>query len=190
LQLEARFAIRVGRLRRAKMQSISCKLTGLAKVMRAEISGSPSNSEEDLSDVNITELTAEVVKAFVANNAIPASELKSLVESVHATFSKLTGAPAAATAPLPVASPATIRESVTPDFLISLENGKKYRTLRFHLAKLGLTPEAYRQKWRLPPDYPMVAQSFAARRSALAKASGFGKSRKGKSSRGGAHAAG
>jgi len=190
LQLEARFAIRVGRLRRAKTQSISCKLTGLAKVMRAEISRSPSNSEEDLSDVNITELTAEVVKAFVANNAIPASELKSLVESVHATFSKLTGAPAAATAPLPVASPATIRESVTPDFLISLENGKKYRTLRFHLAKLGLTPEAYRQKWRLPPDYPMVAQSFAARRSALAKASGFGKSRKGKSSRGGAHAAG
>ena len=137
-----------------------------------------------MSDLNITELTAEVVKAFVANNAIPASELKSLVESVHSTFSKLTNAPAAVAPPQPVASPSTIRDSVTPDYLISLENGKRYRTLRFHLAKLGLSPEAYRQKWRLPPDYPMVAQSFAARRSALAKASGFGKSRKGKSSRG------
>ena len=141
-----------------------------------------------MSDVNITELTAEVVKAFVANNSIPASELKSLVESVHTTFSRLTNAPVAAAAPQAVASPSTIRDSVTPDYLISLENGKRYRTLRFHLAKLGLSPEAYRQKWRLPPDYPMVAHSFAARRSALAKASGFGKSRKGKSSRGGVKA--
>jgi predicted transcriptional regulator len=137
-----------------------------------------------LSDANIIELTADVVKAFVANNALPASELKMLVESVHTTFSRLANVVAAPAAPLPVATPAMIRDSVTPDFLISLENGKKYRTLRFHLAKLGLSPEAYRQKWRLPPDYPMVAQSFAARRSALAKASGFGKSRKGKSSRG------
>jgi len=142
-----------------------------------------------LSDVNITELTADVVKAFVANNAIPASELKMLVETVHATFARLSNAAAPTPAPAPVATPAMIRESVTPDYLISLENGKKYRTLRFHLAKLGLSPEAYRQKWRLPPDYPMVAASFAARRSALAKASGFGKSRKGKSSRGVAKAA-
>ena len=142
-----------------------------------------------MTDVNITELTAEVVKAFVANNAIPASELKALVESVHSTFARLSNAAAPAPEPHPAATPAMIRESVTPDFLVSLENGKRYRTLRFHLAKLGMTPEAYRQKWRLPPDYPMVAASFAARRSELAKASGFGKSRKGKSSRGLAKAA-
>ncbi len=142
-----------------------------------------------MSDANITELTADVVKAFVANNAIPASELKVLVESVHATFARLSNAPAAAPAQPAVATPAMIRDSVTPDYLVSLENGKRYRTLRFHLAKLGLTPESYRQKWRLPPDYPMVAASFAARRSELAKASGFGKSRKGKSSRGLAKAA-
>ena len=146
------------------------------------------SAEGALSEAKITELTAEVVKAFVANNAIPASELKGLVESVYATFARLSGT-AAAPVPQPTASPTMIRESVTPDYLVSLENGKKYRTLRFHLAKLGLSPEAYRQKWRLPPDYPMVAQSFAARRSALAKASGFGKSRKGKSSRGVAKAA-
>ena len=142
-----------------------------------------------MSDANITELTADVVKAFVANNAIPASELKVLVETVHATFARLSNTAAPTPAPAPTATPAMIRDSVTPDYLISLENGKKYRTLRFHLAKLGLSPEAYRQKWRLPPDYPMVAASFAARRSALAKASGFGKSRKGKSSRGVAKAA-
>ena len=137
-----------------------------------------------MNDVNITELTADVVKAFVANNAIPATELKALVESVHAAFARLSNALAPQPAPPPLATPAMIRDSVSPDFLVSLENGKRYRTLRFHLAKLGLTPEAYRQKWRLPPDYPMVAATFAARRSELAKASGFGKSRKGKSSRG------
>ncbi len=142
-----------------------------------------------MNNLNITELTADVVKAFVANNAIPASELKTLVESVHASFARLSNAPAPQPAPPPLATPAMIRESVSADYLVSLENGKRYRTLRFHLAKLGLTPEAYRQKWRLPPDYPMVAQSFAARRSELARASGFGKSRKGKSSRGPAKAA-
>jgi predicted transcriptional regulator len=145
--------------------------------------------EGALNDLSITELTADVVKAFVANNAIPASELKTLVESVHAAFARLSNLQAPQPAPPPLATPAMIRESVTADYLVSLENGKRYRTLRFHLAKLGLTPESYRQKWRLPPDYPMVAASFAARRSELAKASGFGKSRKGKSSRGAAKAA-
>jgi predicted transcriptional regulator len=140
--------------------------------------------EVALNDVDMTELTADVVKAFVANNAIPASELRALVETVHASFARLSNTAAAPAAPPPAATPTMIRESVTPDYLVSLENGKRYRTLRFHLAKLGLSPESYRQKWRLPPDYPMVASSFAARRSELAKASGFGKSRKGKSSRG------
>ncbi len=142
-----------------------------------------------MNDANITELTADVVKAFVTNNAIPASELKTLVESVHLAFVRLSNAQTPQPAPPPLATPAMIRESVTPDYLVSLENGKRYRTLRFHLAKMGMTPEAYRQKWRLPPDYPMVAATFAARRSELAKASGFGKSRKGKSSRGLAKAA-
>jgi predicted transcriptional regulator len=136
--------------------------------------------EDALSELDITELTADVVKAFVANNALPSAELRTLVETVHAAFCKL-GDPQPSPAPSgPVVSPATIRDSVTPDHIVSLENGKKYRTLRFHLAKLGLSPEAYRQKWRLPPDYPMVAASFAARRSALAKESGFGKSRAGR----------
>ena len=79
--------------------------------------------EVALNDIDITELTADVVKAFVANNAIPASELRSLVESVHATFSRLSHVAAAPAAPQPTATPAMIRESVTPDYLVSLENG-------------------------------------------------------------------
>lgn len=145
--------------------------------------------EDALSELDLTELTADVVKAFVSHNAVPAADLRVLVETVHATFTKLVDPNARAAANGPTASPATIRDSVTPDFIISLENGKKYRTLRFHLAKLGLTPETYRQKWRLPMDYPMVAASFAARRSALAKESGFGKSRVGRGAKATANAA-
>ena len=137
-----------------------------------------------MSETEITFLTADVVKAFVANNAIPAAELKSLVETVHSTLVSLSHAPIVAEPSPPPVTPAMVRESISPDYLVSMENGKRYRTLRFHLSKLGLTPESYRQKWRLPPDYPMVAQTFAARRSELAKAGGFGKARKGKTSRG------
>jgi len=173
------------------MQGIAPRAVRVVAFLATASCVPPSREIEDaLNDPNITELTADVVKAFVTNNAIPASELKSLVESVHATFARLSNAPAPVAPTLhPGATPAMVRESVTPDYLVSLENGKRYRTLRFHLAKLGLSPESYRQKWRLPPDYPMVAETFAARRSELAKASGFGKSRKGKSSRGLAKAA-
>ncbi len=131
-------------------------------------------------EINITELAADVVKAFVAHNSIPATELRNLVETVHASFAKLVDPGAGTPSSGPTASAATIRDSITADHIVSLENGKKYRTLRFHLAKLGLTPDTYRQKWRLPTDYPMVAASFAARRSALAKESGFGKTRSGR----------
>ena len=71
-----------------------------------------------------------------------------------------------------------IKKSVTPDFLISLEDGKKYKTLKRHLGKLGLTAEEYRAKWRLPADYPIVAPNYAAKRSELAKSSGLGQLRK------------
>jgi predicted transcriptional regulator len=72
----------------------------------------------------------------------------------------------------------SIRKSITPDFLISLEDGKKYKTLKRHLAKLGLTPEEYRAKWGLPGDYPMVAPNYALRRSELARSSGLGQQRR------------
>jgi MucR family transcriptional regulator, transcriptional regulator of exopolysaccharide biosynthesis len=69
-------------------------------------------------------------------------------------------------------------ETVTPDYLICLEDGKHFRSLRRHLTVLGLTPEQYREKWRLPADYPMVAPNYAAQRSAMAKSMGFGQTRR------------
>ena len=125
-------------------------------------------------------LTADLVSAYVANNSTPASELASLLTSVHAALSGLTrgeaAAPAKDTAQKPTA--AQIKKSITPDALISFEDGKPYKTLRRHLTLRGLSPEAYRAKHGLPADYPMTSASYSAQRSALARSLGLGNSRK------------
>lgn len=94
---------------------------------------------------------------------------------------KLASGAAAASAPEPeAATPAvSVRKSITPDYLICLDDGLKFKSLRRHLATLGMTPEQYRAKWKLPADYPMVAANYAAHRSELAKKIGLGQSRKG-----------
>jgi predicted transcriptional regulator len=120
------------------------------------------------------ELAAEVVSAFVSKNAVPRGELPALIESVHAALVRLsTGevVPPPVTAPEPAVS---IRKSITPDYLICLDDGRKLKSLRRHLANLGLTPEQYREKWKLPLDYPMVAANYSAARSELAKKMGLG----------------
>jgi predicted transcriptional regulator len=112
--------------------------------------------------------------AFVANNAVPRAELPALFEGLHASLKRLTDgevAPPVVEPPTPVVP---IRKSVTPDYLICLDDGRKFKSMRRHLAILGMTPEQYRQKWNLPSDYPMVAPNYAAQRSALAKNIGFG----------------
>jgi predicted transcriptional regulator len=113
--------------------------------------------------------------AFVANNAVPRADLPALFEGLHAALKRLADGgevtPAAIDPPAPAVS---IRKSVTPDYLICLEDGKRFKSLRRHLAGLGMTPEQYRQKWSLSADYPMVAPNYAAQRSALAKNIGFG----------------
>ena len=113
--------------------------------------------------------------AFVANNAVPRADLPALFEGLHAALKRLADggevAPAAIEPPAPAVS---IRKSVTPDYLICLEDGKRFKSLRRHLAMLGMTPEQYRAKWNLPSTYPMVAPNYAAQRSALAKNIGFG----------------
>ncbi len=122
------------------------------------------------------ELAADIVSAFVSNNSVPPSELPSLIGNVHAALQNV-GQPAAKqddTKPTPAVS---VKKSVTPDYLISLEDGKQYKSLKRHLGKLGLTPEAYRQKWALPRDYPMVAPNYAAKRSELARSTGLGQRR-------------
>nr|WP_245930613.1 MucR family transcriptional regulator [Methylobacterium radiodurans] len=123
-------------------------------------------------------LAVEIVAAYVANNSIPPGDLQALITSVHASLvalSRPTDADAPAVEKL---TPAQIRKSITNDNLISFEDGKPYKTLRRHLTLRGLTPEAYREKWGLPRDYPMTAPSYSAQRSELARALGLGQQRR------------
>ena len=121
------------------------------------------------------ELATEIMVAFVANNAVPRADLPALFEGLHSALKRLADggevAPAAIDPPAPAVS---IRKSVTPDYLICLDDGKRFKSLRRHLATLGMTPEQYRAKWNLPSTYPMVAPNYTAQRSALAKNMGFG----------------
>ena len=120
-------------------------------------------------------LTVDIVSAYVANNSVTAHDLPTLIASTHAALTRL-GAPAEPQ-PVKLDPPVPIRKTVTPDHLISLEDGKPYKTLKRHLTGRGLTPEEYRAKWGLPRNYPMVAANYAAQRSELAKSAGLGQSR-------------
>ena len=126
---------------------------------------------------NRIDLAAEIVSAFVSNNNVSAEDLPLLISQVHAALENL-GKPAQKEPEKP-APPVPIKKSITPDFLISLEDGKRYRSLKRHLAGRGLTPEQYREKWGLPRDYPMVAPNYSARRSELARSMGLGQKRSG-----------
>lgn len=120
-------------------------------------------------------LTAEIVAAYVSNNHVSTTELSRIIAETHAAISALqTGnAPAVEEKPAPAVA---IKKSVTPDFIICLEDGKKFKSLKRHLATYyNLTPEQYREKWGLPRDYPMVAPNYSAKRSVLAKSSGLGR---------------
>jgi predicted transcriptional regulator len=121
------------------------------------------------------ELAAEMVAAFVSNNPLPKGELPALFDAVHAAVARLAAGPESGPPQVEAKAPAVpIRKSITPEFLICLDDGKRFKSLRRHLAGHGLTPEQYRQKWNLPSDYPMVAPNYAAQRSALAKKIGLG----------------
>ena len=123
------------------------------------------------------ELAVEIVAAFVANNSLPIAELPGLINATHAALERLASGPLDVAPQVEKKEPAvSIRKSLTPDFLVCLDDGKKFKSLRRHLATLGMTPDQYRAKWGLP--YPMVAPNYAAARSQLAKRSGLGQLRK------------
>jgi len=124
------------------------------------------------------ELASDLVSAYVSHNPLPASDLPSLIEAVHTALRQVGREKAEQPSEEPPRPAVPIRKSITPDRLISLEDGRPYQSLKRHLAARGLTPEAYRAKWGLPPSYPMVAPSYAQRRSDLAKARGFGQRRR------------
>ena len=126
----------------------------------------------------ITELAADIIAAYVSNNSVPVAELPALISNVHAALNGLTSGTsqaAAAEEQVEKATPSQIRKSITADALISFIDGKPYKTLKRHLTGHGLDPYSYRQRYGLPADYPMVAASYAAQRSELAKAIGLGR---------------
>jgi len=133
---------------------------------------------DNLNTANIIELAAEIVSAYVSNNSVPSGDLPSLINDVHLALTKVgNGAvEAPAEAPKPAIS---VKKSITPDYIICLEDGKKFKSLKRHLrTQYNMTPEQYREKWSLPPDYPMVAPNYAKARSELAKEMGLGQQRR------------
>lgn len=124
------------------------------------------------------ELAVDIIAAYVSNNSVPSSELAGLIGVVHAALDNLSTAGRSSRSTVEKLSPAQIRKSITHDHIVSFEDGKPYKTLRRHLTLRGLSPEAYREKWGLPRDYPMTAASYSAQRSELARALGLGQQRR------------
>ena len=127
---------------------------------------------------NFIELTTKIVSAFVSNNSVAAGDIPALINQVHSALLRVSsGSKEQPAEPLKPAVP--VKKSITPDYLVCLEDGKKFKSLKRHLrTQYNATPEQYREKWGLPPDYPMVAPNYAAARSKLAKDMGLGKQRR------------
>src|SRR2546427_4175660 len=124
------------------------------------------------------ELTAGIVSAYVSNNAVAAGDISSLISQVHMALLRISNGQSEI--PVDLVKPAiAVKKSITPDYIICLEDGKKFKSLKRHLrTQYNMTPEQYREKWGLAPDYPMVAPNYAAARSHLAKQMGLGKQRR------------
>lgn len=123
-------------------------------------------------------MAAEIVSAYVSSNPVTPQEIPGLIRTVYAALAEVSGTPV--TALEPAQEPAVaVKKSVTPDFIICLEDGKKFKSLKRHLrTRYSMTPDEYRSKWALPHDYPMVAPNYAKERSTLAKRMGLGQARK------------
>ena len=127
---------------------------------------------------DLVALTADIVRGFVSANTVAPEELPGLIRSVHAALAEVAGE---RSAPPPARSePAVAKEkSITPDFIVCLEDGQKFKSLKRHLrTRYGMTPDDYRAKWGLPHDYPMVAPNYAKERSSLAKRMGLGQGKR------------
>ncbi|WP_407519719.1 MucR family transcriptional regulator [Methylobacterium oryzisoli] len=133
---------------------------------------------ESTASTDHIELAADIVSAFVSKNSVPVAELPGLIAMVHTALGGL-GKATAEEKPAALSPAVPIKRSITPEFLICLEDGKKFKSLKRHLrSRYGLSPEQYRSRWNLPPDYPMVAPNYAAARSELAKTMGLGQQRR------------
>jgi len=136
--------------------------------------------ETELIETRLVELTADIVAAYALNNSVPIGELAGLIGKVHAVLKDTFGEAAVPSEQPKQLIPAVpIKKSITPDYIICLDDGQKFKSLKRHLSsKYRLSPDAYRTKWGLPTDYPMVAANYAATRSALAKSISLGRKAK------------
>ncbi|MGA7712755.1 MAG: MucR family transcriptional regulator [Rhizomicrobium sp.] len=135
----------------------------------------PSHEVDNTRFDNLLKLVTDIVAAYVSNNPVPVADLPAMIRSVHATLGGLSGGHVGdvQTSQKPAIS---VKKSVTPEYLICLEDGKKLKMLKRYLrSRYGLSPDQYRAKWGLPADYPMVASNYAAQRSEFAKKIGLGK---------------
>ena len=131
---------------------------------------------DEQNKTELAELTSEIVAAYVANNSVRPADVPELIASVHGTLSSLGTAPAHVAEAEPPKPAVPIKKSVTDDYLISLFDGRKFKSLKRHLsAEHGMTPAEYRTMFGLPNDYPMVAPAYAKQRSSLAKSLGLGR---------------
>jgi predicted transcriptional regulator len=124
------------------------------------------------------DLTANIVSAYLSNNPTPASDIPNLISQVHSALMRVSSG--RSEAPAEPAKPAvSLKKSINPDYLVCLEDGKRFKSLKRHLrTQYNMTPEQYRDKWGLPADYPMVAPNYAVARSQLAKQMGLGQQRR------------
>lgn len=128
---------------------------------------------ENPSSKQILAMTTQIVASHVANNAVSIGDLQNLIQQVYATLAAAPGGTVESARPKPVVP---VKKSVTPDYIVCLEDGKKLKMLKRHLmTSYGMTPDEYRERWGLPADYPMVAPNYASQRSALAKKIGLGR---------------
>lgn len=129
----------------------------------------------------LVELTADIAAAYLSANTVPAGDLPGLIQTIHQALSGVSSGAGAAPAAEPAKPAVPVKKSITPDYLISLEDGKKYKSLKRHLrTKYNMTPEEYRAKWGLPKDYPMVAPNYAKARSEMARSMGLGQGGRGR----------
>ena len=137
-------------------------------------------TDGEIQNATLIELTADIASAYVSNNSVPAGDLPSLINEVYGALTRVGAGGVAAAAPVEALKPAVpVKKSVAPDFIICLEDGKKFKSLKRHLrTQYGLSPVDYREKWGLSADYPMVAPNYAKARSNLAKQMGLGQQRR------------
>ena len=131
----------------------------------------------DAAGKSFIDLTANIVSAYLSNNPTPASEIPNLISQIHAALMRVSSGRADASTD-PAKPAVSVKKSINPDYLVCLEDGKRFKSLKRHLrTQYNMTPEQYRDKWGLPPDYPMVAPNYAVARSQLAKKMGLGQQR-------------